>query len=85
MNSLAPANTLVAVLEARDLGMVVPGGTISAPPSMVMQLRSVLGPNLQTTAYGVFAKTTAEVPFPVAGAQRIPLTVRSEEWQLEKQ
>lgn len=85
VNSLTSANTLVAVLEARDLGMVVQGGTMSAPPSMVMQLRSVLGPNMQTATYGVFAKTAAEVPFPVAGAQRIPLTVRSEEWQLEKQ
>jgi len=85
VNSLAPANTLVAALEARDLGIVVPGGTVSAPPSMVLQLRSVLGPNLQTTAYSVFAKTTAEVPFPVAGAQRIPLTVRSGEWKVEKQ
>jgi hypothetical protein len=85
VNSLVPANTLVAVLEARDLGMVVPGGTVSAPPSMILQLRSALGPNLRTTAYSVFAKTTAEVPFPVAGAQRIPLTVRSGEWKMEKQ
>lgn len=84
VNSLTSANNLVAVLEARDLGMVVAGGTVSAPPSMVLQLRSVLGSNLQTTAYGVFGKTTAEVPFPVAGAQRIPLTVRSGEWQMEK-
>ncbi len=85
VNSLAPANTLVVALEARDLGMVVPGGTVSAPPSMVLQLRSALGPNLQTTAYGVFSKTVAEVPFPVSGAQRIPLTVRSGEWKMEKQ
>jgi hypothetical protein len=85
LNGLVPANTLVVALEARDLGMVVPGGTVSAPPSMVLQLRSVLGPNLQTTAYGVFAKTMADVPFPVTGAQRVPLTVRSKEWKMEKQ
>jgi len=85
LNSLEPANTLVAVLEARDLGMVVPGGTVSAPPSVVLQLQSVLGPNLETTAYSVFARTTAEMSYPVAGAQRIPLTVRSKEWHLEKQ
>jgi len=85
LNSLEPANSLVAVLEARDLGMVVPGGTVSAPPSVVLQLRSVLGPNLETTAYSVFARTTVDVPYPVAGAQRIPLTVRSKEWHVEKQ
>jgi hypothetical protein len=57
--------------------MVMPGGTISAPPSVVLQLQSALGPNLDTVAYSVFAKVEAEMPFPVSGAQRIPLTVRA--------
>lgn len=78
-NSLIPGNTLVAVLERQDLGMVVSGGSLSAPPSLVLQLRSALGPNLETTAYSVFAKTEIEVPYRVTGAQRIPLTVRSRE------
>ncbi len=79
VNSLVPGNTLVAVLERRDLGMVVSGGSLSAPPSLVLQLRSALGPNLETTAYSVFAKTEVEVPYRVTGAQRIPITVRSRE------
>jgi hypothetical protein len=77
VNSLEPATTIVTVLERRDSGVVMPGGTISAPPSVVLQLQSVLGPNLDTVAYGVFAKDVAELPFPVSGAQRIQLTVRA--------
>ena len=42
-----------------------------------MQLSSVLGPNLETVAYSVVAETTIDLPMPVAGAQRVPLTVRS--------
>jgi len=77
VNSVDPATTIVVVLERRDSGMVMPGGTISAPPSVVLQLQSALGPNLDTVAYSVFAKVEAEMPFPVSGAQRIPLTVRA--------
>ena len=77
VNSLVPSTTIVAVLERRDVGMVVPGGTVSAPPSIVMQMQSALGPNLDTVAYSVFAKAETEMPFPVSGAQRIPLTVRA--------
>ncbi len=79
VNSLVPGNTLVAALERRDLGMVVSGGSLSAPPSLVLQLRSALGPNLETTAYSVFAEAEVEVPYRVTGAQRIPITVRSRE------
>ena len=77
VNSLRSATTVVAVLEGRDVGMTVAGGTVSAPPSIVMQMKKVLGPNLDTVAYTVFAVTEAEMPFPVSGAQRIPLTVRA--------
>lgn len=77
VNSVDPSTTIVAVLERRDSGMVMPGGTISAPPSVVLQLQTVLGPNLDTVAYSVFAKVETEMPFPVSGAQRIPLTVRA--------
>jgi len=77
VNSLEPSTTIVVALERRDVGMVVPGGTVSAPPSIVMQMQSALGPNLDTVAYSVFAKTEAAMPFPVSGAQRIPLTVRA--------
>ncbi len=78
VNRLEAANSLVAVFERQDLGITVAGGSISAPPSVVMQLRSALGPNLETTAYSVIAKTTVEMPFVVSGAQRISLTVRKD-------
>ncbi|MCJ7754071.1 MAG: hypothetical protein MUP13_05875, partial [Thermoanaerobaculales bacterium] len=73
---LQPSTTLVAVLERQDLGFAVAGGSMSAPPSIVLQLRSALGPNLETVSYAVFAKTDFEVPMAVAGAQRIQLIVR---------
>lgn len=78
VNSLQPSTTLVAVLERQDLGFAVAGGSMSAPPSIVLQLRSALGPNLETVSYAVFAKTDLEVPMAVTGAQRIQLTVRKE-------
>jgi hypothetical protein len=77
INRLRPATTLVAVLERGDSGMAVAGGSLSTPPGIVMQLSSVLGPNLETVAYSVVAETTADLSMPVAGAQRVPLTVRS--------
>jgi hypothetical protein len=77
VNSLRSAATMVAVLERRDVGVTVPGGTVSAPPSVAMLMKKALGPNLDTVAYTVFAISEAEIPFPVSGAQRIPLTVRA--------
>ena len=76
VNSLQPSTELVVALERRDPGIAVAGGSLSIPPSIVMQLQSALGPNLETTAYTVFAKSGAVLPYPVSGAQRIPLTVR---------
>ncbi len=77
INSLDGATSLVAVLERRDVGVAVAGGTVSAPPSVVIQMQSALGPNLDTVAYSVVAKAEMKMPFPVSGAQRIPLTVRA--------
>jgi hypothetical protein len=77
VNSIDPATTIVAVLERGDVAIVVPGGTVSAPPSIVIQMQSALGPNLETVAYSVFAKAELQMSFPVSGAQRIPLTVRA--------
>jgi hypothetical protein len=76
VNSLQPSTELVVALERRDPGMAVAGGSLSTPPSIVMQLQSALGPNLETTAYTVFAKSGTTLAYPVSGAQRIPLTVR---------
>ena len=76
VNSLQPSTVLVAALERQDLGFAVAGGSLSAPPSIVLQLRSALGPNLETVSYAVFAKKQVDVPIAVAGAQRIQLTVR---------
>jgi hypothetical protein len=77
VNSLEPSTSLVAVLERRDVGVAVAGGTVSAPPSVVIQMQTALGPNLDTVAYSVVAKAEVKMLFPISGAQRIPLTVRA--------
>ena len=77
INSFEPSTVLVAALERPDVGMALAGGSLSAPASIVMQVQSVLGPNLETVAHAVFAKTETEMETPVFGAQRITLTIRS--------
>jgi hypothetical protein len=72
---LEPANSLVAFLERKDLGVAVSGGQLSAPPSRVHALRSALGANLETTAYSVIARAAEETPYVVTGAERISLNV----------
>ena len=76
INSLQPSTTLVAALERQDLGIAVAGGSLSAPPSVVLQLHSALGRNLETVSYAVVATDELRVPMAVSGAQRIQLTVR---------
>lgn len=49
---------------------------MSLPPSLVVQLRTALGPNLQTSEYGVVERVEEEMPTSVLGAQRVALTVR---------
>jgi len=77
VNRLESATRLVVALERQDIGMALAGGTVSTPPGIVLQLKSALGPNLQTTAYSVLGRVHEDLPFPVTGAQRISLTVRS--------
>jgi hypothetical protein len=83
VNRLLPASSLVAVLERPDPGMALPGGSLSAPPGLVMQLQAALGPNLETVAYNVVGRTVVDLGIPVAGAQRVPLTVRRGDEPLE--
>ena len=73
---LVPSNRVVLALERRQMGVSLEGGSVSLPPSLVVQLRSGLGPNLQTWEYGVVGRVEEAMPTSVLGAQRIPLTVR---------
>jgi hypothetical protein len=76
LERVLPSQTLVLALEKRQLGVALPGGTLAVPPSVAVQLRSALGPNLETTDYGVLDLLQEEMPMSVSGAERIPLTVR---------
>jgi hypothetical protein len=73
---LVPSNRVVLALERRQTGVSLEGGSVSLPPSLVVQLRSALGPNLKTWEYGVVGRVEEAMPTSVLGAQRIPLTVR---------
>ena len=80
---LVPASTLVAALERPDSGVALPGGSLSTPPGIALQLASALGPNLETVSYSVVAEAVEAVGVPVAGAQRVQLTVRAGDRGLE--
>ncbi len=73
---LVPSNRVVLALERRQTGVSLEGGSVSLPPSLVVQLRSALGPNLQTWEYSVVGRVEEALPTSVLGAQRVPLTVR---------
>ena len=73
---LVPSNRVVLALERRQASVSLEGGNVSLPPSLVVQLRTALGPNLQTSEYGVVKRVEEEMPTSVLGAQRVALTVR---------
>jgi hypothetical protein len=73
---IVPSRRIVLALERRDPGVALPGGTLSVPPSLVAQMRSGLGSNLQTTEYGVVNRVEEEMPTSVLGAERLTLKVR---------
>jgi hypothetical protein len=73
---LVPSNRVVLALERRQASVSLGGGNVPLPPSLVVQLRTALGPNLQTSEYGVVERVEEAMPTPVLGAQRVPLTVR---------
>jgi hypothetical protein len=73
---LVPSNRVVLALERRQASVSLGGGNVSLPPSLVVQLRTALGPNLQTSEYGVVGRVEEAMPTSVLGAQRVSLTVR---------
>jgi hypothetical protein len=76
---LLPSNHIVLALERRQVGVAIPGGPVLVPPSVVVQMRSALGNNLETIEYGVIQRVTEEMPSRVLGAERLNLTVRVED------
>ncbi len=78
VNQIRPSSEIVVALERRDLGVTIPGGTVAAPPSIVVNLRSGLGPNLRTWSHRVIDIVEREMDMPVSGAQRISLRVKRE-------
>jgi hypothetical protein len=83
LGRLVPTTKLVLALERRQTGVAFQGGALAVPPSIVVQMRSALGPYLRTTEYGVWNRIEVEMPTSVVGAQRIPLTIRVPSWEDE--
>ena len=79
---LVSSRHIVLALERREAGVTMAGGPMSLPPSLVAQLRAALGGNLDTTEYAVVGRVEEEMPTVVAGAERLHLTVRSDEWEV---
>jgi len=79
VNTLQPSTSLVMVLERRQTGVALTGGSVVMPPSLIVQMRAGLGPGLTTTSYAVAAKVEEAMGMPLSGAERIELQVRSEE------
>ena len=77
LGRLRPSSRLVAVLERKETGMTIPGGAVAAPPGVIVNLGSGLGGSLTAWAYRVVARVEVDLPFSLAGAARIPLTVRA--------
>ncbi len=73
---LVPSRRVVLALERRRSSVSLEGGNVSLPPSLLVQLRTALGPNLQISEYGVVERVEEAMPTSVLGALRIPLTVR---------
>lgn len=78
VNGLLPSTSMVMVFERRQAGVALSGGSVTMPPSMVVQLRAGLGPGLITTSYAVTSMVVEAMDMPVSGAERIELQVRSE-------
>ncbi len=79
---LVSSRQIVVALERREVGVAMASGTVSIPPSLVVQMRSALGGNLETTDHSVVARVEEEMPTVVAGAERLHLTVRLDEWEV---
>jgi len=73
---LRPSTTVVVALERKGPGLALPGGTVEAPPSVVISLSAGLGPNLSRVAYHLVGTEYVALPYPVLGAVRVRLKVR---------
>ncbi len=75
---LLPSSSLVLALERRDTGVALGGGSVAAPPSIVLSLKSGLGPNVSMVPYRVAARRVAKLGMPLSGAVRVSLEVRTD-------
>lgn len=75
LRRLRPSTEIVAVLEARESGLALPGGTVAVPPSHALSLAATLGTSAGQVRRLPVARAVERMPWPVSGAVRIPLRV----------
>jgi hypothetical protein len=74
LGRIRPSTELVVVLEQRELGLTLPGGTVSVPPTIAVGLSRAGLPAAQTQ-YAVVHEQARPMPWSLTGAYRIRLTV----------
>ncbi len=81
LKRLESSRNIVVALETPGTSVVLPGGTVAAPPGVVASLHSGLGEGLKTVSYRVVARADTQTSGPVLGATRVRLEVRPRvEW-----
>ncbi len=73
---LVPSSSAVVAFERPDTGLVLRGGTISAPASVVLSLKAGLDGGVETAHSRIVAVTRADLGMPLSGAVRLHLLVR---------
>lgn len=75
LEHLRPSTKVIAVLEEKQEGVGLPGGTVAMPPSRSLSLKGTLGGSLRTVGRMVVERRELDMPWPVIGAARVRLRV----------
>ncbi len=75
LGRLRPSTKVVAVLEQKQQGVWLPGGTVAMPPSRALSLKGTLGGSLRTVGRMMVERRELDMPWPVVGAARVRLRV----------
>ncbi len=78
LERLLPASSLVLALERKEPSVVLDGGTVAAPPSMVLALEAGSASQVKTATHRVVSRRVVDLGEPVTGAVRIRLKVRTD-------
>ena len=75
LGRLLPSTSLVLVLERKESSLVLDGGTVAAPPSVVLSLEAGSSSQVPTATHRVVERRVLDLGEPVTGAVRVRLRV----------